>query len=167
VIKCACTKTCAGVRLEISNWSDRQRELGALIFLPDDHWNQNPTLGSLDVPAFRYGEIKFPYEGHQERPDLRDTLVNWMSIHIFIIWTVENIADLRKPPTDTASSSSRKGKPYIGGRSDRALPLLNSEGRKPTSFRTPLTESRSFQSRIPTTSLAGTPKHLDPTRQGS
>ena len=70
-----------GVRLEISNWSDRQRELRALIFLSDDHRNQNPTLGSLDVPALRYGEIKFPYQGHQERPDLRDTLVNWMSVH--------------------------------------------------------------------------------------
>ena len=62
-----------GIILEISNWRDRQRELRALIFLPNDNGNQNPRSGSSDVPALRYGKTEFPYEGHQERLDLRDT----------------------------------------------------------------------------------------------
>ena len=72
-----------GVRLEISNRSDRQRELRALIFLPDDNRNHDPRSGNStsDVPALRYGETELPYEGHQERSDLCDTLMNWMSVH--------------------------------------------------------------------------------------
>ena len=62
-----------GINLEISNWRDRQRELRALIFLPNDNRNFNPKSSNSDVPALRYGETEFPYEGHQERLDLRDT----------------------------------------------------------------------------------------------
>jgi hypothetical protein len=64
------------MKLEIPNWSDRQRELSALVFLPNDHRNWSPTSGSSDVPAFWYGETELPYEGHQERPGLRDTWMN-------------------------------------------------------------------------------------------
>ena len=70
-----------GVRLEIYNRSDRQWELRALILLPDDHGNQNRRSGSSDVPTLRYGETEFPYEGHQERLDLPDTSMNWISVH--------------------------------------------------------------------------------------
>jgi len=69
------------VRLEISDWSDRQRELGALVFLPDDRGNQHQSSDSSDVPALWYRETKFSYEGHQERPELRDTSMNRMSVH--------------------------------------------------------------------------------------
>ena len=69
------------VRLEISDRSDRQRELRALVFLPDDRRNQHQSSDSSDVPAFRYGETEFSYEGHQERPDLRDTSMNRMSVN--------------------------------------------------------------------------------------
>ena len=69
------------VRLEISDWSDRQRELRALVFLPDNRGNQHHNLDCSDVPALRYGETEFSYEGHQERPELRDTSINRMSVH--------------------------------------------------------------------------------------
>jgi len=71
------------VRLEIiseADWSDGQRELRTLILLPDDHRNQEPRSDSSDVSAFRYGETEFSYEGHQERPDLRDTSMDQMSV---------------------------------------------------------------------------------------
>ena len=70
-----------GVRLKIFNWSDRQRELRAPVFFPDDHRNQHQGTQSSDVPAFRYGETEFSYEGHQERPNLRDTSTNCVSVH--------------------------------------------------------------------------------------
>jgi len=70
-----------GVGSEISNWSDRQRELRTLFFFPDDHRKREPRSDRSDVPAFRYGENEFSYEGHQERPDLRDTSINCMSVH--------------------------------------------------------------------------------------
>jgi hypothetical protein len=66
------------VKLGISDWSDRQRELRTLIFLSDDHRNRNPMSGSSDVLAFWYREGEFPYEGHQERPGLRDTWMDYM-----------------------------------------------------------------------------------------
>jgi len=69
------------VRLEISDWSDRQRELRALVFLPDDRGNQHQSSDSSDVPTLWYRETKFSYEGHQERPELRDTSMNRMSVH--------------------------------------------------------------------------------------
>jgi len=50
------------VRLEISDWSDRQRELRALVFLPDDRGNQHQSSDSSDVSALRYREPKFSYE---------------------------------------------------------------------------------------------------------
>ena len=86
MIKCACAKTYTGMgfkgaRLDISNWSDHQRELRALIFLPDDHRNKNPRSECSDVPALRYGETELPYEGHQERLHLRNTSMDWMSAH--------------------------------------------------------------------------------------
>ena len=71
------------VRLEISNWSDRQRKLRALVLLPDDRGNQHQGSDISDVPALRYREPKFSYEGHQERPELGDTSMNRMSV---IIW---------------------------------------------------------------------------------
>jgi hypothetical protein len=61
------------VNLEIFNKGDHQRELRALIFLPGDHRNQKSRSGTSDVPALWYGETEFPYEGHQEHLDLRDT----------------------------------------------------------------------------------------------
>jgi len=69
IIKCAWAETHVGmrrggVRLETPNWSDRQRELRAFIFLPDDYGNKKPRSGSSDVPALRYGETEFPYESH-------------------------------------------------------------------------------------------------------
>ena len=67
------------MRLEISDWSDCQWELRALVFLPDDHRKEHDRSGRSYVPAFRYGEAEFSYEGHQERPDLPDTSKNWMS----------------------------------------------------------------------------------------
>jgi len=152
------------VRLNIFDWSNCQWELRALIFLPDDHRNRNHGSGNSNVPALRYGETELSYEGHQEHPDLRDTSMNRVSVHNL---DVENIADLRKPPADTVSCPSREGKPYIEGRSDQGLLLLNSEGRKRTSFRTFLTEFQPFHSKVPATSLVGTPSHLDPTRRGS
>ena len=63
------------IRLDIPDRSDCQRELKTLIFLPDDHRNQNPRPGSSDVPAFRYGETEFSDEGHEERLDLCDALL--------------------------------------------------------------------------------------------
>ena len=69
-----------GVSLKISDWSDRQRELRALVFLPDDRRNQHQSPDSSDPPALRYGEIEFSYKGHQERPELRDTSMNRMSV---------------------------------------------------------------------------------------
>ena len=70
-----------GVGSEISNWSDRQRELRTLIFFPNDHRKREARSDRSDVPAFRYGENELSYESHQERPDLRDTSINWMSVH--------------------------------------------------------------------------------------
>ena len=67
------------MRLEISDWSDCQWELRALVFLPDDHRKEHDRSGRSYVPAFRCGEAEFSYEGHQERPDLPDTSKNWMS----------------------------------------------------------------------------------------
>jgi hypothetical protein len=52
------------MELEISNWGDRQRELRALIFLPNYLRNRSPTSGNSDIPALWYGETEFPYEGH-------------------------------------------------------------------------------------------------------
>ena len=125
-------------RLEVSDWSDRQRELGALVFLPDDCGNQHQGSEISDLPALRYREPKLSYQGHQERPELGDTSMNRMSV---IIWIVENITDSRKPPADAVSWPSRERKPCIEGESDRVLPLLDSvEGRKPTSLRTLLSE---------------------------
>ena len=68
------------MRLEISDWSDRQRELRALVFLPDNRGKQHHNLDRSDVLALRYGETEFSYEGHQKRPDLRDTSINRMSV---------------------------------------------------------------------------------------
>ena len=116
------------VRLEISDWSDLQRKLRALVFLPDDRGNQHQSSDISDISALRYREPKFSYEGHQERPELGDTSMNQMSV---IIWIVENIIDLRKPPADAVSWPSREGKSCIEGGSDRVLPLLDSEGRNP------------------------------------
>ena len=124
-------------RLEVSDWSDRQRELGALVFLPDDCGNQHQGSEISDLPALRYREPKLSYQGHQERPELGDTSMNRMSV---IIWIVENITDSRKPPADAVSWPSRERKPCIEGESDRVLPLIDSEGRKPTSLRTLLSE---------------------------
>jgi len=84
VTKCACAETHAGTRsglegLKTPDWSDRQRELRAPIFLPDDHRNQDRSSGGSggsDVHVLRYGETEFSYEGHQERPELGDTSVN-------------------------------------------------------------------------------------------
>lgn len=86
---------------------------------------------------------------------------------MFVIWIIEDVADLRKPPADAASSSSREGKPYIKSRLGRVLPLSDSEGRERTSFRTLLAEFQSFHSKVLATSLVGTPLHLDPTRRDS
>ena len=82
--KRACAETHAGtslirfggVRTETSDRSDRQRELRALVFLSDDCRNQHQSPDSSDVPAFRYGETEFSYEGRQERLDLCDTSIN-------------------------------------------------------------------------------------------
>jgi len=68
--------------------------------------------------------------------NVRISATLWIRVQI---WVVENITDLRKPPADTVSRPSREGKPCIEGGSDR-LPLLDSEGIKPTSLRTLLTE---------------------------
>ena len=70
-----------GVKSEVSDWSDHQRELRALIFFPDDHREREPRSDRSYVPAFRYGETEFSYKGYQERPDLRDTSINCMSVH--------------------------------------------------------------------------------------
>ena len=84
VTKRACAETHAGTKsglegLKTPDWSDRQRELRAPIFLPNDHRNQDRSSGSSggsNVHALRYRETEFPYEGHQERPELRDTSMN-------------------------------------------------------------------------------------------
>jgi len=65
-----------GVRSKISDWGDRQRELRAPVFLPDDRRNQHPSPESSDAPPLRYGETEFSYERHQERPELRNTSAN-------------------------------------------------------------------------------------------
>jgi len=65
-----------GGGLEISNWSDHQRELSTLIFLTNDYRDKNPRSECSDVPALRYGETELPYEGHQERLHLRDASIN-------------------------------------------------------------------------------------------
>ena len=85
IIKCTWVETHAGmrrrgVRLGTPNWSDRQRELRASTFLPDDYRNKKPRSGSSDVPALRYGETEFPYESHQECLHLHETSMNWMSV---------------------------------------------------------------------------------------
>ena len=51
-------------RLEVSDWSDRQRELRALVFLPDNRRSQHHSSDSSNVPALRYGEAEFSYEGY-------------------------------------------------------------------------------------------------------
>lgn len=69
----ACARTHTRLRYYMSDISDRsnpQRELGTLIFLPDDDGNQKPRPGGSNVPTFRYGKIEFPDKGHQERLDL-------------------------------------------------------------------------------------------------
>ena len=55
------------VRLDISHgadWNDRQWELRALVFLSDNRRNRNHSSNSPNVPAFRYGETEFSYEGY-------------------------------------------------------------------------------------------------------
>ena len=49
-------------RLEISDWSDRQRELRALVFLPDDRGNQHQGSDISDVSALSPFSYYFTYD---------------------------------------------------------------------------------------------------------
>jgi len=74
------TRSGLGVKLDVSNCSDRQRELRALVFFPDNRRDRHHSSDSSYIPALRYGEAEFSDEGHQERPNLRDTSTNWVSV---------------------------------------------------------------------------------------
>ena len=66
----------------ISNYrSDDQRKLRTLIFLSDDHRNQDPRAGRSDVLPFRDREAELSDEGHQERLGLRDAVTKRCYIH--------------------------------------------------------------------------------------
>ena len=60
---------------EISDRSDDQRKLRTLIFLPDDHRDQDPRAGRSHFPPLRYREAEFSDEGHQERLGLHEAVL--------------------------------------------------------------------------------------------
>jgi hypothetical protein len=152
------------MELEISNRSDRQRELRALVFLPDDHRGRGPMSGDSDVPALWYGETEFPYEGHQQRPDLYDTEMNCMWVQKFGHRKCRRLTQIS---SRCRSLVQRRTLALHRRRIRQSPPLFNSEGRKPTDFRTPLTVFQSSHPRVPATALVGNPSHPGPTHQGS
>jgi len=98
-------------RSDIPDRRNRQRELGALILLPDDHRNKDPRPGGSDIPTLRYGETELPDEGHQECLDFCDTSIGLNECSSSDC--KKNVTgNLRKPPPDAAPSPRRESEPY-------------------------------------------------------